>query len=302
MGQHRAPRGARRATSAPRATVQQGFSPSPQSPEYNGGGKRRAETTGVPGLPSAPVIAGVAALAISAGGAAMASTTAASTATAAPDSTPDTAPQTKAVAATRAKPSVNQASVASLIANRREVVSRDHSRNAAATESQKLQQAATAQVAERDAALAAVSDEAQARAEKIEANQWVLPTSGYRLTARFRQAGGYWSSGYHTGLDFANSSGTPLRAVANGTITAVGYDGSYGNKTVLTLDDGTEIWYAHQTSFNVTVGQKVNGGDQIGLMGSTGNVTGPHLHMEVFLPDGTAVDPYTALVEHGVQP
>ena len=56
----------------------------------------------------------------------------------------------------------------------------------------------------------------------------------------------------HTGLDFAAPSGTPIYAVANGTVTETGYDGAYGNKTVITLDDGTEIWFCHQTSYTVT--------------------------------------------------
>ena len=71
---------------------------------------------------------------------------------------------------------------------------------------------------------------------------------GYRLTADVRRGGPYWSSGYHTGLDFAAPSGTPIMAVANGVVTSVGYEGAYGNKTVVTLEDGTEIWYCHQTS------------------------------------------------------
>ena len=56
---------------------------------------------------------------------------------------------------------------------------------------------------------------------------------------------------YHTGLDFAAPTGTPIIAVANGTITETGYAGAYGNRTVETLDDGTELWYCHQTAFGV---------------------------------------------------
>ena len=74
----------------------------------------------------------------------------------------------------------------------------------------------------------------------------MLPLGGYRLTAEFGDYG-LWAN-YHTGLDFAAPSGTPIVAIANGVITSVGYDGAYGNKTVLTLDDGTELWYCHQTS------------------------------------------------------
>ena len=59
------------------------------------------------------------------------------------------------------------------------------------------------------------------------------------LTARFGEYG-LWSS-YHTGLDFNGNDGDPIKAIANGVVTSVGYDGAYGNKTVVTLEDGTEI-------------------------------------------------------------
>ena len=64
-------------------------------------------------------------------------------------------------------------------------------------------------------------------------------------------------------------------------MTSVGYDGAYGNKTVITLEDGTELWFCHQTSYTVSVGEQVRSGDLIGYVGSTGNTTGPHLHLEV---------------------
>ena len=70
----------------------------------------------------------------------------------------------------------------------------------------------------------------------------------------------------------------------------------------MTLDDGTEIWYCHQTSFAVSGGETVRAGELIGYVGSTGNVTGPHLHLEVRPGGGDPVDPYAALVVHGVTP
>ena len=106
----------------------------------------------------------------------------------------------------------------------------------------------------------------------------------------------------HTGLDFAAPTGTPLKAVANGTITAVGYAGSYGYRTILTLEDGTEIWYCHQSTMTVSVGETVVGGQTIGTVGSTGNSTGPHLHLEIRPGGGNPVDPYAALISHGIQP
>ena len=95
-------------------------------------------------------------------------------------------------------------------------------------------------------------------------------------------------------------SGTPIYSVTSGTVTQTGYDGAYGNKTVITLEDGTELWYCHQTSINVSSGESVSPGQQIGTVGSTGNTTGPHLHLEVHPGAGDAVDPVSALSVHGV--
>ncbi|MGJ7878461.1 M23 family metallopeptidase [Streptomyces rochei] len=144
----------------------------------------------------------------------------------------------------------------------------------------------------------------KAEAERLAklAKQFTLPTSSYTISSTFGQAGPYWASGHHTGLDFAAPTGTLLKAVHSGTITSAGYEGSYGYKTVLTLDDGTEIWYAHQSSINVSVGQKVTTGDVIGRVGATGNVTGAHLHMEVHTAGGGSLDPLAWLQSKGLTP
>lgn len=155
------------------------------------------------------------------------------------------------------------------------------------------------------AAKAKAEEEARQKAEAERlaalAKQYTLPTSSFTLTSTFGQAGSMWSSGYHTGLDFAAPTGTLLKAVHTGTITSAGWDGSYGYKTVLTLEDGTEIWYAHQSSISVSVGQKVTTGDIIGRVGATGNVTGAHLHMEVH-PEGSSsgIDPLAWLRSKGL--
>ena len=122
-----------------------------------------------------------------------------------------------------------------------------------------------------------------------------------RLTARFGEYSGLWSH-FHTGLDFAAPSGTPIPAVANGVVTSTGYDGAYGNKTVITLDDGTELWFCHQTSYVVSPGDQVRAGQLIGYVGSTGNVTGPHVHIEVRPGGGDPVDPHSAMIAHGLKP
>lgn len=142
------------------------------------------------------------------------------------------------------------------------------------------------------------------RAERVEKqrNQWVLPVTGYRITARFGQQSSLWSSGAHTGLDFAGPSGSEIVSVAAGTVTSVGYEGSYGNRTVITLADGTMISYSHQSSFVVKAGEQVLPGQPIGYTGSTGNVTGPHLHLEIERPGAGLVDPGPVLGQHGVNP
>ncbi|MET8408721.1 M23 family metallopeptidase [Streptomyces sp. NPDC005195] len=134
------------------------------------------------------------------------------------------------------------------------------------------------------------------------AKSYSLPTSSYTLTSRFGDAGSMWSSGYHTGLDFAAPTGTLIKAIHSGTITEAGWAGSYGYRTILTLDDGTELWFCHQSSISVSVGQKVGTGDVIGRVGATGNVTGPHLHLEVHPGGGDAIDPMAWLQSKGINP
>ena len=111
-----------------------------------------------------------------------------------------------------------------------------------------------------------------------------------------------WSSGFHTGLDFAAPTGTPLKAVHGGTVKEAGWSGSYGYRTILQLDDGTEVWYCHQSSIGVGVGQRVTTGQVIGRVGATGNVTGAHLHLEIHQGGGSASDPLSWLMSKGLNP
>lgn len=130
---------------------------------------------------------------------------------------------------------------------------------------------------------------------------WVAPVAGYRLTGQYGDVSGLWSSA-HTGVDLAAPSGTPIRSVTDGMVVEAGYAGAYGNHTVVRMQDGTEIWYSHQTSIDVAPGQRVAAGQVIGTVGSTGNVTGPHLHLEVRPGGGDPVDPRAALIANGVTP
>jgi murein DD-endopeptidase MepM/ murein hydrolase activator NlpD len=233
-------------------------------------------------LPSLPLLGGIAVLAISAGGALQAMSPGLSNA----DSqhlTPASAMSGSSAVAS-----------ANLLGGRGTTVSRDSNR---------LQAAADAKAKQRDEALSAFAAQAQKQASKIQLHQWVLPVQAgvYHLTARFGEYSALWSH-FHTGLDFAAPTGTPIMAVAGGTITETGYSGAYGNRTIETLPDGTELWYCHQNEFGTTVGASVRPGQTIGYVGSTGNVTGPHLHLEVHPGGGDAVDPYAALVAHGLYP
>ncbi len=132
----------------------------------------------------------------------------------------------------------------------------------------------------------------------IEPLAWQVPVHGYRLTGQFGDTGN-WST-MHTGLDFAVDQGTPIHAITSGVVTEAAYDGSYGNKVVITTDDGTEIWYCHLDALTVTVGQQVATGEVIGAVGMTGNTTGPHVHVEVRPGGGDPVDPYVSLEAHRV--
>ncbi|WP_109508759.1 M23 family metallopeptidase [Nocardioides speluncae] len=139
-----------------------------------------------------------------------------------------------------------------------------------------------------------------AAAEPRQGEPWVLPVDSYRITNTFGMEGGYYSSGFHAGLDFATSYGTPIKAITAGKITAVGYQGEAGNRIVLKLEDGTELRFHHLSAFEVEKGDRVRTGQVIGYVGSTGNSFGDHVHLEV-RPDGRKpLDPVKVLAEHGV--
>ncbi|GAA2502241.1 LysM peptidoglycan-binding domain-containing M23 family metallopeptidase [Streptomyces gobitricini] len=122
------------------------------------------------------------------------------------------------------------------------------------------------------------------------------------VTTPYRASGSSWSSGYHTGVDFSASSGTTVKAVGAGTVVSAGWSGAYGNEVVIQHTDGTYSQYAHLSSLSVSSGQSVSGGQQIGLSGSTGNSTGPHLHFEIRTSPsyGSDIDPLAYLRQNGV--
>ncbi|WP_431035385.1 M23 family metallopeptidase [Streptomyces sp. P6-2-1] len=178
--------------------------------------------------------------------------------------------------------------------------------NAAQAQKKAADEQAKKEAAAKAKAEAEAKAEAKAKAEAERlaelARSYTLPVASYTLTSHFGDGGSMWSSGHHTGLDFAAPTGTPLKAIHTATVQEAGWSGAYGYRTVLVLDDGTELWYCHQSSISVSVGQKVTTGEVIGRVGATGNVTGPHLHLEVHPAGGAAVDPLPWLQDHGQQP
>ena len=92
---------------------------------------------------------------------------------------------------------------------------------------------------------------------------------------------------FHKGEDIPAPTGTPIVAAASGTVTTAGWVSGYGNYTVINHGGGVMTAYGHQSSINVSVGQTVTAGQTIGLVGSTGNSTGPHLHFEVYVNGST---------------
>ncbi|MCD7443322.1 LysM peptidoglycan-binding domain-containing M23 family metallopeptidase [Streptomyces lincolnensis] len=131
---------------------------------------------------------------------------------------------------------------------------------------------------------------------------FTVPVAGASVGTPYRMSGSMWSSGYHTGVDFVVPTGTSLKAVGAGTVVSAGWGGAYGNQVVIRLADGHYAQYAHLSSLSVSAGQTVTEGQQVGLSGATGNVTGPHLHFEIrTTPDyGSDVDPVAYLRSKGV--
>ncbi|MFD9472269.1 LysM peptidoglycan-binding domain-containing M23 family metallopeptidase, partial [Streptomyces goshikiensis] len=130
---------------------------------------------------------------------------------------------------------------------------------------------------------------------------FVAPVGG-GISTQYKTPGAMWSSGYHTGADFIASSGTTVRAVGAGTVVSAGWAGSYGNEVVIRHADGKYSQYGHLSQLSVSVGQSVTPGQTIGLSGSTGNSTGPHLHFEIRTGPsyGSDIDPIAYLRSKGV--
>jgi murein DD-endopeptidase MepM/ murein hydrolase activator NlpD len=139
---------------------------------------------------------------------------------------------------------------------------------------------------------------AERAAREAEARRplFVLPTIG-RLTSGY---GARWGT-THWGIDIANSIGTPIVAAADGVVVESGPASGFGLWVRLLHADGTSTVYGHINRALVSEGDQVRAGDEIAEMGNRGHSTGPHLHFEVWNPDGAKVNPLTWLLKHGIE-
>ncbi|MFD5285041.1 peptidoglycan DD-metalloendopeptidase family protein [Streptomyces rubrogriseus] len=134
-------------------------------------------------------------------------------------------------------------------------------------------------------------------APRVGSGEWALPVNAAPGT-RFGVPGSMWSSGYHTGLDFPAMTGTPIRSVDDGRVSQATSGGPYGRHVLIDHGKGLSSLYAHMSQIAVKVGQDVIRGQGIGKVGATGNVTGPHLHLEARL-NGRTVNPEPYLFDNG---
>ena len=155
---------------------------------------------------------------------------------------------------------------------------------AQAAEAQTELDAAADAVTEADAAheeasatVAATEDAYQ----EVMADVRMTPVEGGTVSTHYGASGSVWSTGHHTGVDYAAPEGTEVLAAASGTVVEVSYDEAYGNRIVIEHEDGYYTTYNHLSDTDVEVGQEVTAGDHIGEVGNTGNSFGSHLHFEV---------------------
>lgn len=145
---------------------------------------------------------------------------------------------------------------------------------------------------------------ATAGCQQLTAGPWGLPVGGhYVLTSGFgpRVSPTTGAADFHTGQDFAVPTGTKALAAASGVVAFTGWDGGYGNLVKLRHANGVETYYGHLSRILVHPGERIARGAVLGLTGSTGNSTGPHLHFEVRV-SGQPVDPMPFLRAKGLHP
>ena len=166
-----------------------------------------------------------------------------------------------------------------------------------AAERRVREQAAAAKAAAEAKAREEAEAAARAEAERLArlAASYIKPVACATLGAAFGEADP-WGN-FHAGQDFTAPTGTPVHAVHGGTVSSAGWAGSFGYRVVVTLDDGTQVWYCHLSTVVATEG-RVTTGDTVGRVGATGNIPSPHLHLEVRPDGGAPVDPLEWLRAH----
>jgi murein DD-endopeptidase MepM/ murein hydrolase activator NlpD len=128
-----------------------------------------------------------------------------------------------------------------------------------------------------------------ARARALAAIPSIDPVDGAQVVGCFCYRS-YPDNEFHPGVDLGADYGEVVRAAAAGTVASADWDGGYGQKIDIDHGNGYHTWYAHLSKMEVQAGQYVHKGQEIGLVGSTGFSTGPHLHYQVML-NGSAIDP-----------
>ncbi|MEW1698956.1 M23 family metallopeptidase [Streptomyces sp. NPDC093249] len=140
-------------------------------------------------------------------------------------------------------------------------------------------------------------------AERRRLASFQLPVAGTYVSTGYKTGGSLWSSGSHSGIDFHAAYGSTVVSVGSGTVVEAGWGGAYGNNIVIRMHDGTYTQYGHLSSIGVHIGQTVEPGQRIGVSGSSGNSTGPHLHFEARTSAdyGSDISPVSYLRARGVQ-
>jgi len=151
------------------------------------------------------------------------------------------------------------------------------------------------QIAKRTAILRSALADGAPEAQVVDDQAFVRPALG-RLTSLF---GARWGV-THYGIDIANAIGTPIYALTDGVVEESGPASGFGMWVVLRHPSGERTVYGHVNRSYVTVGQQIHAGEHIADIGNRGFSTGPHLHLEVWAPDGTKMNPIPWLARHGI--
>ncbi len=119
----------------------------------------------------------------------------------------------------------------------------------------------------------------------------VVPLTEYEVGHLYGVVSSVHTGGVHSGVDLSAPQGTPIYAVEGGKVVAAEWQGAAGKAVTIKTTDEHLILYGHMSSMLVDKGDRVETGQKIGRVGSTGNSTGPHLHLGVTKPNGSLMDP-----------